>query len=94
MRGVLITRPEPGAAETAAAVIALGWTPILAPALSLHPRAIPTMVAQASLITSRSAAAALPPGLPVLAVGEATAAAAPALGHAGVAGGGGGRRAG
>ena len=88
MPGVLITRPEPGAAETAAAVIAMGWTPILAPALSLQPRAIPTMVAQASLITSRSAAAALPPGLPVLAVGEATAAAARALGHEAVAAGG------
>lgn len=79
--GVLITRPDPGAAETAQAVAALGWTPVLAPALTLTPRTLAPVVVQASLITSRSAAAALPAGLPVLAVGEATAAAARALGH-------------
>ena len=36
--GVLVTRPEPGAAETARRVAALGWRPILAPALVLAPR--------------------------------------------------------
>ncbi|MDB5369895.1 MAG: uroporphyrinogen synthase, partial [Roseomonas sp.] len=35
--GVLVTRPEPGAVETATAVAALGWRPILAPALVLAP---------------------------------------------------------
>ncbi|EHL99111.1 hypothetical protein HMPREF9946_03359, partial [Acetobacteraceae bacterium AT-5844] len=34
---VLITRPEPGGADTAAAVAALGWRPVLAPALVLAP---------------------------------------------------------
>ena len=73
---VLVTRPEPGAAETAARVAALGWEPVLAPALVLRPRAIVIGRAQALLLTSRTAARALPPpipGLPVLAVGEATA---------------------
>lgn len=81
MPGVLITRPEPGAAETAAAVAALGWNPVLAPALVLTPRPLPPVHVQASLITSRAAAAALPHGPPVFAVGEASALAARALGH-------------
>ena len=82
---VLVTRPEPGAAETAARVAALGWEPVLAPALVLRPRDIVIGRAQALLLTSRAAARALPPpipGLPVLAVGEATAAEARALGWA------------
>lgn len=80
--GVLVTRPEPGAAETAAAVAALGWTPVLAPALLLRPCA-PTRLpaAQALLLPSRAAARALEPvALPVLAVGEGTAAEARARG--------------
>ena len=81
MRGVLITRPEPGAAETATAVAMLGWKPVLAPALVLTPLTLPPSRAQASLITSRAAAAALPHGPPTFAVGEASAAAARALGH-------------
>ena len=73
--GVLITRPEPGAAETARRVAALGWRPILAPALVLAPRPFAAPPAQALLLTSRAAARALPPSdTPVLAVGEATAA--------------------
>ena len=74
---VLITRPEPGAAETAARVAALGFEPVLAPALTLRPQSFVIPRAQALLLTSRAAARALPdpvPGLPVLAVGEATAA--------------------
>jgi uroporphyrinogen-III synthase len=81
--GVLVTRPEPGGAETAARVAALGWRPVLAPALLLHPRPFVIPRAQALLLTSRAAARALPepvPGLPVLAVGEATAAEARARG--------------
>lgn len=86
MRGVLVTRPEPGAAETARAVAALGWHPILAPALLLVPRAFAAPPAQAVLITSRAAARALPSSaLPVLAVGEATAAEARAQGFPNVA---------
>ena len=80
-RGILITRPEPGLAETAAAVAAMGWVPVLAPALSLQPRALGGVEVQAMLITSRAAAASLPIGPPVLAVGEASAAEARALGH-------------
>lgn len=81
-RGVLVTRPEPGAAETAAALAALGWEPVPAPALVLKerpPRRLPR--AQALLLASRAAARALPPlPLPVLAVGEGTAAEARARG--------------
>lgn len=83
---VLITRPEPGAAETAAACAALGWAPVLAPALLLlpcPPTALPA--AQALLLPSRAAARALPPAaLPVLAVGDGTAAEARAQGFADV----------
>jgi uroporphyrinogen-III synthase len=82
LTGVLVTRPEPGAAETAAACAALGWDAILAPALVLRatpPRPLPR--AQALLLPSRAAARALAPlGLPVLAVGDGTAAEARARG--------------
>lgn len=79
--GVLVTRPEPGAAETARRLTALGWAPVLAPALVLAPRAAPLPWAQALLLTSRAAARAVAPApLPVLAVGEATAAEARARG--------------
>jgi len=83
---VLITRPEPGAVETATACVALGWTPILAPPLLLRPcppAGLPS--AQALLLTSRAAARALRPlALPVLAVGEGTATEARAQGFADV----------
>ncbi|MBP0462292.1 uroporphyrinogen-III synthase [Roseomonas sp. PWR1] len=81
-RGILVTRPEPGGAETARAVAALGWHPLLAPALVLRAapaRGLPK--AQAILLPSRAAARALPPGeTPVLAVGAGTAAEARAQG--------------
>ncbi len=85
-RAVLVTRPDPGGAETAARVVALGWQPVLAPALELHPRRFVMPPAQALLLTSRAAARALPPPVPVpvLAVGEATAAEARAAGWADV----------
>jgi uroporphyrinogen-III synthase len=85
-RAVLITRPEPGAAESARAVAALGWEAVLAPALTLT--ALPFKLpgnCQAIIITSRAAARALPPAkLPVIAVGEATATEARARGFADV----------
>ncbi|MBW6399434.1 uroporphyrinogen-III synthase [Roseomonas sp. HJA6] len=88
---VLITRPEPGAAETAAACAARGWTPVLAPSLLLRscpPATLPP--AQALLLPSRAAARALPASaLPVLAVGEGTAAEARARGFTRVAAAGG-----
>jgi uroporphyrinogen-III synthase len=83
-RAILITRPEPGAAESARAVAALGWEAVLAPALTLtaQPFKLPGNC-QAIIITSRAAARALPPAtLPVVAVGEATAAEARARGFA------------
>jgi uroporphyrinogen-III synthase len=85
--GVLITRPEPGAAETAGRVAALGWQPVLAPALVLAPRDFaPPPRAQALLLTSRAAARNVPViDLPVFAVGEATAAEARSRGFAQVA---------
>jgi len=89
-RGVLVTRPEPGAAETARRLAALGWQPVVAPALVLAPRAVVPRPAQALLLTSRAAARALAPGpalpaaLPVLAVGAATAAEARARGFTAV----------
>lgn len=82
MRGVLITRPEPGLADTAAAVTALGWQTVPAPALLLAPLPFRPVRAQAALLTSRAAARALPPlAMPVFAVGEATAAEARARGQ-------------
>jgi uroporphyrinogen-III synthase len=85
-RAILITRPEPGAAESARAVAALGWDAVLAPALTLT--ALPFKASgncQAIIITSRAAARALPlVALPVIAVGEATAAEARARGFADV----------
>jgi uroporphyrinogen-III synthase len=85
-RAILITRPEPGAAESARAVAALGWEAVLAPALALT--ALPFKApgnCQAIIITSRAAARALPPAtLPLIAVGEATAAEARACGFADV----------
>jgi len=83
---VLITRPEPGASETARAVAALGWVPVLAPALHLAsvPLSLPPGI-QAILVASRAAARALPPtDVPVFAVGPATAAEATAQGVADV----------
>jgi uroporphyrinogen-III synthase len=81
-RAVLVTRPDPGGAETAAALAALGWAPLAAPALVLRacpPARLPP--AQALLLASRAAARALPPTpLPVLAVGAGTAAEARARG--------------
>ncbi|MES2713802.1 MAG: uroporphyrinogen-III synthase [Pseudomonadota bacterium] len=79
---VLITRPEPGGSETAQAVAARGFTPVLAPALTLEavPFTLPPGV-QAVLLASRAAARALPvTELPVFAVGAGTAAEASARG--------------
>ncbi len=79
---ILVTRPEPGAAETAHAVAALGWTPLLAPSLTLRTLAVRHLPrAQAILLPSRAAARALDPTTtPVLAVGAGTAAEARARG--------------
>ena len=84
MAGVLITRPEPGAGETAARVAALGWQPVIAPVLSIRPRPLRLPASlQALLVTSGNAIPSIPAGqraVPLLAVGEATAKRARAAG--------------
>lgn len=76
---VLITRPEPGASDTAARVKALGFTPIVAPVLRIErttARLPPAASLAAVLVTSGNAVDALPEayrGARVLAVGDATA---------------------
>jgi uroporphyrinogen-III synthase len=77
--GVLITRPQPGAAETAARVAALGLRPVVAPLLEIRP--LPANLPapdrlQAILIASGNALPGLPADyhrLKLLAVGEASA---------------------
>lgn len=76
---VLITRPEPGATETAHRVAAMGLTPVIAPVLevvgaSTTPRGLDRIAA--SLLTSRNAVAPCPAlchERPVFTVGDATA---------------------
>lgn len=81
---MLITRPEPDAGETAVAVAARGLRPVVAPLLTVR---VGSVVAEngidAVLVTSRNAVGALDPalhGLPLLAVGGASAARARAAG--------------
>lgn len=89
-RLILVTRPEPGAAETAARLAAMGHRALSAPMLTIRPR--PPLPAgrsapQAMLITSANAVAALPESfrsIPVFAVGDATAERARAAGFAAV----------
>jgi uroporphyrinogen-III synthase len=77
---VLITRPQPGADETAARVAALGWQPVVAPLLEIHRLNRPLPAAksvQAVLVASGNALPGLARRyrrLPLLAVGDATAA--------------------
>ena len=84
--GVLITRPEAEAGETAARVTGLGLMPVLAPTIRIVPRALDLSRVgrlQAILVTSGNSLAALPAALhatPLLAVGDATAARACAAG--------------
>jgi uroporphyrinogen-III synthase len=84
--GVLVTRPEPGATETAARLVTLGWRPVCAPLLAIAPRRLEALGRpQAVLVTSGNALSALPDALratPLLAVGDATAARARAAGFA------------
>lgn len=84
MKRVLITRPQPGASETAARLTALGLDPVVSPVLEIVPAVLtPPPHVAAILLTSRNAVAACPPsmhGYPVLAVGAATAAKAAEMG--------------
>ncbi len=93
-RGILVTRPEPGLGETARAVAALGLEPIACPLLRirmLRHRLPAARLLQAILLTSAQAlpslrdAARSDPALrqlPLLAVGDGTAARALGAGFA------------
>jgi uroporphyrinogen-III synthase len=76
---VLVTRPEPGASETADRLAALGRRAILAPLLRIEPRTgrLPDPKRLAAILaTSTNAIGGLPPAchaVPLLAVGNATA---------------------
>lgn len=89
-RVILVTRPEPGATETATALAARGFTPLIAPALAirrLKGRLPPASVLQAVLLTSGQALPRLGAAyheVPALVVGDATAARARAHGFAAV----------
>jgi uroporphyrinogen-III synthase len=78
-KSVLITRPEPGASETAARVALLGFVPIVTPAIRIDPTParLPAAAALAAvLVTSGNAVEALPRAYRatrLLAVGDATA---------------------
>ena len=81
---VLVTRPEPGCAETCRALAARGIAAIAAPFLAIEPIPLlrPSIMPQAVLVTSANALPALPPtpGLRLFAVGDATASGAARLG--------------
>ena len=76
---VLITRPEPGASETASRILAMGLTPIVAPVLEVRPvpARLPSIDQIAAILCASGnavdALAAAWHGLPLLAVGAATA---------------------
>ena len=77
---ILVTRPEPGATETAMRLEATGFAPVLAPALTIRklPAKLPNPSQVAAvLVTSGQAIPAIPShfhGTALLAVGDATAA--------------------
>lgn len=79
---VLVTRPEPGASGTAERVREAGFLPVIAPLLTVEPRAAdlpPPDSLRAIVIASRQALPALSvsyAGLPLFAVGDSTAEAA------------------
>ena len=87
--GALVLRPEPGNARTAARLAALGFSVLRCPLFTVHPVAwfSPELAGYDSLLLTSANAVrhagpglALLAGLPVLAVGSATAAAARAAG--------------
>lgn len=81
-RHVLITRPEADQARTAGLIAARGFIPLAAPCLAVETRAVPMAPGiQAVLVASGNALPALTPApIPLLAVGDATAARARAAG--------------
>jgi uroporphyrinogen-III synthase len=87
---VLVTRPEPGASGTAERLRMMGYTPIVAPLLSIEtlPAVLPAASdLQAILVASRQGVPPLPAsyfGLSLFAVGQTTAATARRHGFADV----------
>ena len=84
---VLVTRPEPGASETAARLLDLGYSPVQAPCLEVVARAahLPSPAGLAAVLATSGQAVALPAayhGVPLFAVGDATARRASAAGFA------------
>ena len=83
---VLITRPEPGASDTAARVASLGFAPLLSPVIRIEqtPAHLPAAASIAAvLVTSGNAVDALPAAyhaIRLYAVGDATAERARAAG--------------
>lgn len=88
MARVLVTRPEPGASKTAAALLAAGHEPLLRPLMDTvdMPWTMPTEAPDAVMLTSAAAARHAGPladsvrHLPTFCVGDATAQAAQAAG--------------
>jgi uroporphyrinogen-III synthase len=82
---ILITRPQPHAAETARRIEAMHKVPLIAPMLEVATLCDPIGIdesLQAVLVTSSNALSALMPGgVKLLAVGDATAARARQAGH-------------
>jgi uroporphyrinogen-III synthase len=85
MRPLLVLRPEPGASATAARARALGLDPIVCPLFAIEPVAWPApdparfdalLLTSANALRHGGAGLAALTDLPVLAVGETTAAAA------------------
>jgi uroporphyrinogen-III synthase len=78
LKSVLITRPQPGADQTAARIAALGLCPVVAPVLVIAGRQVhPPIRLAATVLSSQNAVQACPPSIydrPVFAVGAATAA--------------------
>lgn len=75
---MLITRPLPGASETAATLRARGVVPVIAPCLEIRrlPASLPDPVRLQAVLAASGNAVLLPPTyhhLPLLAVGDATA---------------------
>src|SRR3954470_307288 len=76
---ILVTRPEPGASQTAERLVALGFSPVLAPVLAITSTGTnfrPPHRLAATLVTSRNAVPACPPACRerlLFAVGSATA---------------------
>jgi uroporphyrinogen-III synthase len=94
-RAILVTRPEPGAADTAGRLAAAGFAPVVAPMLIVE-RLAPSLpdagTIQAVIAASANAVSALPTAFharPLLGVGDATAARARDAGFADVTSAGG-----